>query len=284
MFSKPEYFFNPRQFTRRLAALGRAESQARPVRTAWGAEFVVNESETIGRSLSHFGVYDLALTECLWRLVGAGDTCLDIGANIGYFSSLLAHRVGPQGRVMSFEPHPALFAKLQGHLKKDFNCELHNVALSDKKGVLDLFIPRDFSGNEGTATLQPQSSQSPSGSRIPVQVEVLDEKFEGLRVQVIKIDVEGHELSVFQGAKNILRNTEHVLFEDFANVRSPAIEYLRKLGFEVFRIQKNFLGPALVTVEESARIPLWEPPNFIATRDISSVRAKLMPRGWRCLL
>jgi len=282
--NKPEYFFNPPQLVRRLKAFGREESPSRKLKTVWGAAITVNESETIGRSISHFGVYDLVLTECLWRLAGPGQVALDIGANIGYFSLLLAKKMGPSGKIYSFEPHPSIFNKLSNNLKDFSSCHLKNEALSDKKGEMKLFVPKDFSGNEGTATFERNQLKNGSVSEIPVNVEVLDEVIGDNKIDLIKIDVEGHEASVFKGAERVLKRTTHVFLEDFLHDKSPAIKALKDLGFDVFRIKKTFFGPMLVSPQEGLNIPLWEPPNYLATRDRESVLKALKPRGWQCLL
>jgi FkbM family methyltransferase len=282
--NKPEYFFRPLQVLRRVRAALSEDPLSREIKMPWGDALVVNPNETIGRALYHTGVYDLVLSECLWRLCEGQMKVLDIGANIGYFSSLLASRVGSSGKVLSFEPHPLLFEKLKKNLKEHPCCQFFNVGLSEKNGTFDLFIPENFSGNEGVATLEVCESNLISGRRIPVTVERLDDIIGNEKIHLIKIDVEGHELSVFKGGERVLKDVENILFEDFKHTQSPAIHWLKKSGFEVFRLKKNFFGPEIISIEEGEKIPLWEPPNYLATRDITSAKKKLSPRGWQCLL
>jgi len=259
--------------------MARQRDSTTVAKTPWGSALRVNSSETIGQSISDMGVYDLVLSEAIWRLTKSGMSTADIGANIGYFSSLLSQRVGSAGSVASFEPHPQLFARLQENIRPHVNCSLYPLALSDKNRAGELFVPANFDGNEGTASLEKNNQTKV----IPVEVRALDELLPGKKIDLIKIDVEGHELSVFQGAKKILATTSYVLLEDFEGTKSPAIAYLKELGFEVFRLKKDFFGPKLLSVQEGEKLPLWEPPNYLATRSTFEAHRILAPRGWRCL-
>lgn len=278
-FKKPEYFFNPRQIARRLACLFFPQPAECQILLPWQQEMKVNSTETIGRSLLHMGIYDLALSECLWRLTDPGMKVLDIGANIGYFSLLLSAKVGERGQVFSFEPHPQIFLNLKHNISKASNCSLHQFALSDKNGQTILFVPVDFNKNEGTASLE----QHENSKQIIIETKTMDQVFTHQKIDLIKIDVEGHELSVFEGGRNVLSQVNIILFEDFKGSQSPAIDYLKKMNFKVKRLVKNFWGPNLVSVEDGERLPLWEPPNYIAFKDEKSVVDRLKPRGWSCL-
>lgn len=277
---KPEYFFRPHQALRRVYSAFAGPKAAMRVQLPWKQLLLVNPTETIGRSLCHMGVYDLVLTECLWRFATPGTKAADIGANIGYFSLLLSHRVGVTGKVWCFEPHPKIFQRLKGNLKPQSVCQLHNLALSAKKGTMTLHVPQDFDGNEGTASLEPSVDKEGAGQSLSVAVETLDSILFNQKVDLIKIDVEGHELDVFTGGSETLKTVQNIFFEDFQGSRSSAIAFLKNQGFEVFRIQKKFWGPALISVEDGERLPLWEPPNYLATRDSKKAFKTLQPRGW----
>lgn len=280
-FNKPEYIFNPRQIPRRLQCLWREPLGECRVNLPWGESLDVNPQETIGRALVHTGVYDLSLTEMLWRVTDRDDYALDIGANIGYFSLLLSQRVGPQGRVFNFEPHPDIFKKMKHNISSCKNISPLNSALSEASGEMTLFIPVDFNKNEGLASLE----SSENSRQVIIQAEALDDLFarENKKIDVIKIDVEGHELSVFKGGRKTLAKTQFVLFEDFLAEKSLAIQFLKEQGFFVQRIVKQLLGPQLVPVEQAKRVPLWEPPNYIAYRDEKDLALRMKPFGWKCL-
>ncbi|MBY0314988.1 MAG: FkbM family methyltransferase [Bdellovibrionales bacterium] len=279
ILKKPEYLFNPRQIPRRISYLWKEPPHEGRVTLPWGGEILVNPRETIGKSLFHFGVYDLSLSECLWRLAEPGMRVLDIGANVGYFSLLLSAKVESQGKVFSFEPHPEIFQKLKHNISKTDNCTLHNIALSNKAGDSVLFIPKDFAKNEGVASLEAQKDSE----CLKIRTQTLDEVFKSEKIDLIKIDVEGHELAVFEGGHRVLSETKMVLFEDFSGHKSAAINFLIQSGFIVKRIVKNFWGPSLISVADGEELPLWEPPNYIAYRKSVPVESVLSPRGWHCL-
>jgi hypothetical protein len=100
---KPEYIFQPFRIIKRLRfrPIGRVSALL-----ANGTPIVVNTNEDIGRLIATLGIYDLVVSEAITRLLDPGDVAVDAGANIGYMSAIMAEQVGPDGRVMSFEPNP----------------------------------------------------------------------------------------------------------------------------------------------------------------------------------
>ena len=99
----PAYVWRPSQIGRRLAA--GAPGGHRTVVLPWGVEIEVDTGESVGSGIARLGVHEAAVTEAMWRLADPTDLALDVGANIGYFTSLLASRVD---RVVAFEAHPLL--------------------------------------------------------------------------------------------------------------------------------------------------------------------------------
>lgn len=276
---KPEYFYRPNNLLRKVFSFLRPKSVGNLTVEILGQKIVVDPQETIGRALVDYGLYDLALTETIWRLTKTGDRVVDIGANIGYFSLVMGYRVGSYGMVHCFEPHPGLQKKWQQHLRKREQCVLHPLALSSQEGQMDLYIPMDFNKNEGIASLE----KTENSKVVQVPVRTLDRVVLDKKIQLIKIDVEGHELQVLKGAEKVLAVTEYVVFEDFHHSKSAVIEFLRGRGFKVFRIYKGFRGLQILDVEDGEKLPLWEPPNYIACRDEVEMRRLLGDSGWKCL-
>ena len=62
-------------------------------------------------------MYETEVTESLWRLARVGDLAVDVGANIGYMTSILAVKAGARGKINSFEPHPTIFQRLRLNVK-----------------------------------------------------------------------------------------------------------------------------------------------------------------------
>jgi hypothetical protein len=113
----------------------------------WGIKIRIFSGEAIGHAIWTTGLYDLSVTEMLWRLIDPGDIAIDVGANIGYMSSVMMQRVGPAGKVLSFEPHPELYQRLADNVKlwKEFfpktHIQVEELALSDYSGGGFLIFP-----------------------------------------------------------------------------------------------------------------------------------------------
>ena len=141
------------------------------------------------------------------RLIPKGHVSIDVGANNGVYTYALSK---VSSRVEAFEPLPACARTLAAAFTTT-NVRVHEVALSSRNGVRDLFVPR-ISGAVHTALA---SFAQPNGpfDTVAVPVRKLDEyAFDD--VSFIKIDVEGHELEVLRGAaETIARSTPVLLIE-----------------------------------------------------------------------
>ncbi|MFM7101639.1 MAG: FkbM family methyltransferase [Verrucomicrobiota bacterium] len=294
---KPEYLYRPSQIWRRLVRPGGRRPALGEVLTPWGLPMTVRPQETVGHALWHLGVLDLPAAEVLWRLLSSGSTAVDVGANIGFFTGLLARRAGPRGVVHAFEPHPEIFRDLAGHAQRWRSAGqpiarivLHPCAASSAAGVARLFEPAGFHGNQGSASLEERSAESGTsnagGRAWDIPTVTLDAALSGAgAVDLLKVDVEGHELSVFEGAGGLLRagGIRDVVFEEHHGFPSPATRFLADAGYHLFQIGREFDGPLLDPPTASGHVPHWLPPNLLATRDPARARAICAPRGWQCL-
>ena len=99
---KPWYVYRPSQSLRRLGYSIFPPGRDATIRLPWGAAIQVDGTKTIGRSRRHTGVYELATSELLWRLIRPGDRVLDIGANVGYMSALIGASCRVRGNCLCF--------------------------------------------------------------------------------------------------------------------------------------------------------------------------------------
>lgn len=279
---KPEYLLKP---TNILARLKYRDMAALPmvmdIRLE-GRPFRIRPQEVIGQQILRFGLFDLVVTECLMRLASPGDHAIDVGANIGYMSLVLARAVGKTGRVTAFEPHPEIFADLQANVAASV-VEPVQAAVSAEPGMATLNVPAEFGFNRGVATIEEVGGQA---AAIDVRKVTLDGVVGAAgRIGVLKIDVEGHELSVLQGAKGLLeeRRITHIVFEEHHPADSVVIVHLRGAGYDVLRIAKGFLGPVMLSPDREAPHSAWESPCFLATVEPALAKARLSPRGWQAL-
>jgi FkbM family methyltransferase len=139
----------------------------------------------------------------LSRYVHTGMTVLDIGANIGIYSMLLAELVGTQGKVLAFEPDPVLFeaAVTNSRLnRKDAVIKVHNLALGSRTGQATLYRS---SYNSGDNRLSDSARH-----REPVIVNIArgDDALSGAHIDLIKMDVQGWEAEVLRGLEQTLRS------------------------------------------------------------------------------
>ncbi len=290
---QPYYLFRPAQIARRVRfSLSRPQASVSAVLLPWGLSIRCRPSEELGRSLHTTGIYDLALTEMLCRTVERGDTAIDVGANIGYATGLIAALAGSRATVYSFEPHPELFAELEANVRSWFpdrrlaQIKLLQLALSDTRGMALLREPgKAFEHNRGLATLARGSADD--GRAHLVSTWRLDE-VAGLQeasIGVLKVDVEGHELEVLQGAETLLRRgrIRDVIFEEFHPYPAPTHDFLQGFGYTIFHLEPGLLRPHLLGTKPGYEPPKTSPPNYLASIEPVRVTLKFQAIGWRFL-
>jgi FkbM family methyltransferase len=174
-------------------------------------------------------------------LARPGQQVLDIGANWGLFTARLGKVVGPAGHVEAFEPLPAHAATLQAVAAQLPSVDVHMTALSDRAGQADLVVPLD----DGTpltalAHLDAPAPAGPSERRVPVPLRTLDEVLGENHppIDLVKCDVEGHELEVLRGGERTLRRDHPALVLEIEERHRPeggvaeVFDYLRSIGYE----------------------------------------------------
>jgi FkbM family methyltransferase len=161
--------------------------------------------ELVWRRQVRSGDLTAALTD---HFAGDGATVVDIGASWGLFSYHLARLVGGAGTVFSYEPHPMNKLVLEKLVKARPNVRFRPVAVSDLTGSADLQVPV-FGSRYVTA--QASIAHGFDGQRgvrvekVTVPTVRLDDEVGDRHVDLVKIDVEGHEMSVLRGASVTLR-------------------------------------------------------------------------------
>lgn len=149
-----------------------------------------------------------------WRAIAehlhAGDTFVDIGAHIGYYSLKAAPVVGPGGRVIAVEPNPATVRRLRDNIRAsraDGVVSVQPVACSDTETSLELFAAPEHNTGETSLSRRNASQGGQVVASYRVRARPLDDilKESGIgRVDVVKIDVEGAEYLVLKGARETL--------------------------------------------------------------------------------
>lgn len=172
-------------------------------------------------------------------------TAVDVGANIGEYSYYMARYARD---VVAFEPNAALMPALRRRVPR--NVRIENVALSRSDSVAELRVVTD---NTGVATIEPRNALGMIADRSTVEARRVEtrtlDSFAISDISFIKIDVEGHEQAVIDGALATLLKCRPVLLiesEDRHNQGAPArlVTRLTNLGYDAFVVERGDLVPA----------------------------------------
>jgi len=163
-------------------------------------------------SLAKYGWYEKTVTDYIFKNLKPDSTVLDIGANIGYYSLIMAKLVGKNGCVYAFEPEPSNFDILTKNITINNYPNIHseNYAVSDHDGKTKLFLSKVSAGSH-------KITYSPNVSKNNIEVNVISlnsffkkNSIDPKSVDFIKMDVEGAEFNVLKGMKNILSKTNNL--------------------------------------------------------------------------
>jgi FkbM family methyltransferase len=208
-----------------------------------GGPILVPLDDAVGRCIYFTGDYDRKITRLCQKLLRPGDIALDIGANLGVVALTMGRAVGTTGQVHAFEPNPALHPILtQSISRSERNITLHKFALGSSTGEMKLSVPKD---NIGAASLMRSN-----GTEVKCEVRPLDDVVAG-DIRLIKLDVEGFENEVLQGAKHILTSAcPFIILETNEHLSRPfktypAIATLLESGYNIFGIPKAMLSMKL---------------------------------------
>lgn len=180
-----------------------------------GAEFLLNlpgggsvcvgYRETLGLSSLLYGTFEKGELEFVSQYLQLGNTVMDIGANIGFFSVVMGRSIGRTGMVFAFDPVPTNIARLKFNLDSNgiSSDRVYELALGSANGQMELQISDDTA----YASLHKVAYGSGNGQIIQVSVKKLDDVWHEAgrpMISFIKIDVEGAELEVIKGGAEML--------------------------------------------------------------------------------
>lgn len=179
-----------------------------------GLDETLSNEATILAFIRNGMLYEPDVSAVMLRTLAPGDLVVDVGANIGYFTSLAALLVGPRGQVLAFEPDGDNVARLEANLALN---QLDNVTIvrqpvSDRLGEVEFFLNSDSSG--GNALWDPAHFPGNVRSerdrkRQTLMATTLDAELDrrGLGTpKLVKIDTEGAEQKILEGARQLLEN------------------------------------------------------------------------------
>lgn len=233
------------------AAAARLRGRERSVELWSSAPFHVNLVDRIQREM-WLGCYEPHVTRAIGGLLRPGSVFLDVGANVGYHAYFAAGLVGPSGSVHAFEPDPDLYDRLARNLSSFSWARPEHLAIWHEAATLNFeraFLPEESGWGALTAI-----RDFNKGQRIPVNATSLDEWNASAKLSsldLIKLDAEGAELHVLEGARTTLqRFRPTILLEVNAPLllqggSSPEklIAELDRLNYSTFVLDTNRISP-----------------------------------------
>lgn len=213
---KPQLWEDPLFYARRrlqyiLASITKPEllNQPRLIRLRSHGIFIeVLPSRYVGKNMFLYGIWEIVGTRLLELVLRPGMRFVDVGANVGYYSLLAAHLVGPAGVVDSFEPLDAMRSMLEHGVRANGfnNVRIHREAVTASSGSIELYPFSEV--NEGVSSTIAGPGVQADAIVVPATTldDVLLTENPMPRADVIKIDVEGAELHVFEGMRRLLES------------------------------------------------------------------------------
>ncbi|WP_024516261.1 FkbM family methyltransferase [Bradyrhizobium sp. Tv2a-2] len=217
------------------------------VKTTDDFMMTVMPNEFVGRHIYLTGEFDRTVFEVLLDFSEPSDVLLDIGANVGYVSACFLKKV-PSSRAVAVEPQPVVCEYLRRNLAQFGDRHaIFCAALSDRAGELPFFIDVENNGRSRLAT---------GGEIATTTVQVLQANeflsTEAIRVDIVKIDAEGHEGKIIRAAEDQLRRLKPraILYEDHGGLQTrdgaDLSTILEDLRYSVFAIEKRLTEVRLV--------------------------------------
>ena len=188
--------------------------------------------------------YEQATTQLFRRLITQGMTVVDVGANVGYFSLLAADLVGPSGTVYAFEPEPKNHGLLITNIEINSytNIRTTQSAVSNTCGHTQLYLSQL---DNGSHSIYKEAARGVA-EELPVNMTTLDAFLESEgwpTVDLLKIDVEGAELSVLEGMEKLNQKSDglHLILEYCPSLLHsagvPPLQVIEKLASMNFQIR-----------------------------------------------
>ncbi len=198
-----------------------------------GGVVELRSDEAIGYMMLSCGAFEPAEAAWLCRHAAAGATAIDVGANVGVLTVQLANAVGARGRVIACEPVDSTVERLKRNIELNGlnNVEVLETAIGASDGIVDLHIGTDPASHSTVEVLDMWRTPE----TIHVSLTTLDSIWcerNKPNVSVLKVDVEGGELNVLDGARRMLGEARPCLLVETRPPHQETVEALLiELGY-----------------------------------------------------
>lgn len=189
------------------------------------------------RRISKGKLWEARISKQIWEDCEEGTTAIDIGANIGVHTLSMLDKVGEKGNVIAFEPQKKIKECLEKTTSIYNNCDVYDCLVSNKSDN-EIFV----SDGTGRSRINNGVSYSSRWEKSIKKCEPLDNFKMKNKVSLIKIDVEGHELEVLEGAKNTIEEHKPIIYIevwDGSENKEKILKWCDENNYNGIRIAKN---------------------------------------------
>lgn len=207
-------------------------------------KFLILPNDALGQALINKGDFEPHFYNVAKNIIKEGDICLDCGANLGYHTVTMAKIVGPKGRVVSFEPLRVIYQQLNGNV---FMNDLRNViAINAAVGDERKMVQMDYIDVDNPNGVNIGATKIGVNGDV-VEMVLIDNVIQS-GVSFVKIDVQGSEVALLNGAMEMIKNSRPVMFvevEDtwlryFQQSAESLLNKIMSLDYVLVRINNEY--------------------------------------------
>ena len=210
----------------------------------------------IDRSIALEKAFEPETSELVKRIVKPGMRILDVGANIGYFTNILARQVGPTGKIFAFEPVEGYRKQVEWHVQTNKFLDIVKIypfGLSNVNETMKI-------GMDNTSASLHWTPKTPPENYEQIELRTLD----GIRkdekidpIDFIKIDIDGHEPFFIEGASDFFQTNKPIILVEFANLN------LFVAGLDVIKLKTKLEEKGYVLYSEKTKKPFVSVTEFL---------------------
>lgn len=219
--------------------------------------FIIFPNDAIAQHIKSGKLWEKHFRDVINIFISPGDIVIDAGANFGYNAVLMGKRIGPTGLLVAFEPQRIVYQQLSGNLilNNIFNSITFQAALGNEQSTSTMKVV-DYESNWINIG---DTSIGEGGEKIDVYT--LDQ-IELEKLDFIKIDIQGYELFMLQGAKNTLEQYKPTLFIEiephqlikFNITETQLIDYIKSFGYRMFKINNDYPCDHICVIDDLDKI------------------------------